>query len=102
MAGLVVLGTLTRAALVAVPVAALLVYSVLVARRHRTIGSGLQALGAAFLIVVVMTHLAEGMHVFPRMRWGQPDSVGHYVDLCSALLGLALTPIGFVLTRRPR
>ena len=24
------------------------------------------------------------------MRWGQPDSAGHYLDLASAVLGVAL------------
>jgi hypothetical protein len=29
------------------------------------------------------------------MGWGQPNSVGHYTDLVSAILGTALLPLGF-------
>jgi hypothetical protein len=30
------------------------------------------------------------------MRWGAADSIGHYVDLASAILGLCLFPIGYL------
>jgi hypothetical protein len=87
-------GTLIRAAVVPIPVLLLMAYSVLRFLRQRVVGSVLEAFGAACLTLVVLTHVAEGLNVFPRMRWGQPDSVGHYVDLCSAVLGLTLTPVG--------
>jgi hypothetical protein len=29
------------------------------------------------------------------MRWGLPNSAGHYLDLASAVLGVALTPPRF-------
>jgi hypothetical protein len=38
------------------------------------------------LLVVVLTHVAEALHLFPAMGWGEPDSAGHYVDLASAVL----------------
>ncbi len=57
---------------------------------------------AACLVVVVLTHVCEALHFFPWMRWGEPDSVGHYLDLSSAILGLTLTPVGYVLHRRDR
>jgi len=46
--------------------------------------------GIAFLIVVVLTHVAERWHFFPKMGWGLPNSPGHYLDLVSAILGVAL------------
>lgn len=50
----------------------------------------LAILGIAFLIVVVLTHVAERRHFFPEMGWGLPNSPGHYLDLASAILGVAL------------
>ena len=50
----------------------------------------LAILGSAFLIVVVLTHVAERWHFFPEMGWGLPNSPGHYLDLASAILGVAL------------
>jgi hypothetical protein len=51
-------------------------------------------LGSAGLIVVVLTHVAEALHIFPSMGWGLPDSAGHYLDLVSAFLGCALLALG--------
>jgi hypothetical protein len=56
----------------------------------------LQLLGLACLIIVVLTHVAEAFHLFPSMGWGQPTSIGHYVDLASAILGCTLLPLGFL------
>ena len=50
----------------------------------------LAILGIAFLIVVVLTHIAERWRLFPDMGWGLPNSPGHYFDLASAILGVAL------------
>lgn len=44
----------------------------------------------AFLIVVVLTHVAERFAILPGMGWGLPDSPGHYLDLVSALSGIGL------------
>jgi hypothetical protein len=54
-------------------------------------------LGLAFLFIVALTHIAEDFHIFPAMGWGLPDSVGHYLDLVSAILGCALLLISLVL-----
>ena len=43
------------------------------------------------LTVVVLTHVAERFHFFPSMGWGLPNSPGHYLDLTSAVLGIALS-----------
>jgi hypothetical protein len=56
----------------------------------------LQFFGAACLIMVVLTHVAETFHLFPGMGWGQPDSPGHYLDLVSAILGVTLLPLGLL------
>jgi hypothetical protein len=31
------------------------------------------------------------------MRWGNPDSAGHYLDLASGVTGLTLFPLGYLL-----
>jgi hypothetical protein len=47
----------------------------------------------------------ERLHLFPSMHWGLEDSVGHYLDVSSAVLGLTLFPIRSVFharaTQRP-
>ncbi len=70
--------------------------SVLQFARKRTVWRFLQLLGAALLGIVVFTHLAEMFHLFPTMRWGEPRSAGHYLDLISAALGLILLPFGYI------
>lgn len=42
------------------------------------------------LMVVALTHVAERMHILPRMGWGLPNSPGHYLDLFSAITGVVL------------
>jgi len=59
--------------------------------------------GLACLLIVVLTHVAETFQIFPAMRWGMPNSAGHYLDLVSAILGVTLLLLGIVigaLTRR--
>jgi len=46
--------------------------------------------GGGFLLVVVLTHIAERCQVLPGMGWGLPNSPGHYLDLFSAVAGIAL------------
>lgn len=62
----------------------------------------LQLAGAACLLLVVLTHVAEGLRLFPARRWGDPDSLGHYLDLTSAVLGATFAPVGYILQRRSR
>jgi hypothetical protein len=64
--------------------------------RGRTVWSFLQLAGAGFLVVVVLTHVCEGLRLFPSMHWGLERSVGHYVDFWSAVLGLTLFPVGYL------
>ena len=79
---------LLKAAVAFVPVAALLAYSVARFVRRQTVPLLLQVLGAGCLLVVVLTHVAEALHLMPAMRWGEPTSAGHYLDLVSAVLGV--------------
>jgi hypothetical protein len=66
------------------------------------IGRLLLLLGAACLILVVLTHVAEAFHILPAMGWGRPDSIGHYIDLLSAILGGTLIPLGFLVSATTR
>ena len=68
-----------------------------------TVGRIFLLVGLACLLMVVLTHIVEAFHIFPAMGWGLPNSVGHYLDLVSAILGAALLLLGFVfdeLTRK--
>jgi hypothetical protein len=78
-----------------IPASLLLCGSAFLFRREKTVWSALQFFGAGCLMVVVLTHVAETLQLFPSMNWGLPHSVGHYVDLWSAALGLTLFPIGY-------
>ena len=95
--------TLWKALVALVPAGILFIGSVFLFLRERTLGSFLQMLGAGSLVVVVLRHLCEALQLFPWMQWGSEHSVGHYLDLWSAVLGLTLFPIGYllhVLTKR--
>ena len=50
----------------------------------------LTIVGCVCLIVVVLTHIAEGIGILPGMGWGLPDSPGHYLDLIAAMSGIGL------------
>jgi predicted Na+-dependent transporter len=89
--------TLQIALLALVPVCMMFVGSVVLFSRAKTVASFLQLLGAGCLVIVVLTHLSEALHLFPWMNFGRPHSVGHYLDLWSAALGLTLFPIGYLL-----
>jgi len=65
--------------------------------RGKTVYSFLQLLGAGCLVLVVLAHVSEGLHMFPWMLWGLKHSAGHYLDLSSAVLGLTLFPTGYLL-----
>jgi hypothetical protein len=65
--------------------------------RGKTVYSFLQLLGAGCLVVVVLAHVSEALHMFPWMHWGLEHSAGHYLDLSSAFLGLTLFPTGYLL-----
>lgn len=65
--------------------------------RAKTVSSFLQLLGTGGLLMVVLAHVAEAFHLLSWMHWGLEQSVGHYVDFGSAVLGLTLFPVGYFL-----
>jgi len=67
---------------------------------RRALAFALQALALLCFGVVALTHAFEAFGMFPTLGWGQPRSVGHYIDLIAALGGVVLMIAGFVL--RPR
>src|SRR5437764_10648708 len=88
--------TLFRALVAMVPTGMLFSGSVVLFFRGKTVCSSLQLLGAGCLVVVVLTHVSEALHLLPWMRWGVEHSPGHYLDLWSAVLGLTLFPVGYL------
>ena len=63
----------------------------------KTAPAFLQLLGAGGLVLVVLKHFCEALHLFPWMHWRAVASIGHYVDLCCALVAVTLFPVGYLL-----
>ena len=80
-----------------IPVCVLFTGSVIIWLRTKLMSSFLQFLGATGLVVVILTHVFEGFRLFPRMHWGSQHSVGHYLDLLCAILGLTLFSLGYLI-----
>lgn len=97
--------TLLKALVALLPACMLFSGSAVLFFRGKSVRSFLQVLGAGCLVLVVFTHLSEALHLFPWMHWGLEHSVGHYLDFWSAVLGLTLFPIGYLLhalAKQPR
>jgi hypothetical protein len=88
---------LLKALIAFVPTTILFAGSVFLFAGKKTVYSFLQLLGGGCLVVVVLTHVSEALFLFPWMHWGEEHSVGHYLDFSSAVLGLTLFPIGYLL-----
>ena len=67
---------------------------------RRGLSSTLQALGIGCFGVMALTHVFEKFSILPDLGWGQPHSVGHFIDLVAALLGVTLVTTSFLLSRR--
>src|SRR5689334_6117274 len=93
---------LLKALIALIPAALLLARSAFMTRRQPGVASVLQLCGSACLIIVVLTHVAEALHIFPAMHWGEAHSAGHYLDLSSAVLAVTLLPVGCWLEVRGR
>ncbi len=89
--------TFLKALIALVPASMLFSGSLILFRRDKSVSSLLQLFGAAFLILVSLTHVCEALQLLPWMQWGFKHSAGHYLDLCSAALGLTLFPVGYLL-----
>ena len=61
-----------------------------------------QLVGAAFLLVVIFAHVSEALGFIPSLGWGRPNTLGHYIDLVSAIAGAILLPLGYVGRRHAR
>jgi hypothetical protein len=80
------------------PASVLFLASLLQFRKRRSLAFLLQLTGAVGLVTVVLAHLCEGLGLFPWMGWGGDRSIGHYLDLSAAVIGLALFPLGYLLS----
>ena len=76
---------------------AVLFGSVRLFRAAGRLSAPLQVLGAAGLVLVALTHIFEGLHLFPATGWGSEHSAGHYLDLAGAICGFTLFPLGYLL-----
>lgn len=95
--------TIVRAA--AKSLAALLLASALLgwAARNsyrRARGGDLQLVGAFGLMIVAVAHVCEALRLLPFMGWGRPDSIGHYLDLSGAIVGVSALIAAYVIRRR--
>jgi len=86
-----------RALVALVPAGMLLSGSLVRLSKGTTVRSLLQFVGAGCLVVVVLTHIFETQRWFSSMGWGLDGTVGHYLDLACAALGVALFPLGYLL-----
>src|SRR5206468_13068636 len=91
-----------RAFVALIPVGALFTGTRIMFVRRRSMASLLQLVGAAGFVAVVLTHVFEGLRVFPRMGWGSQHSVGHYLDLLSAILVVTLFSLGYLIRSEER
>lgn len=89
--------TFLKALIALIPAGVLFSGSAVLFSRGKSVGSFLQLVGAACLVVVVLAHIFEALQLFPWMHWGTERSIGHYLDLGCAVLGLTFFPIGYLL-----
>src|SRR6266567_7914058 len=69
-----------------VPACMLFSGSVVLFFRGKTVCSLLQLLGAGCLVLVVLTHICEALHLFPWMHWGARAgrwSLSRFLERCS-------------------
>jgi hypothetical protein len=77
--------------------ATLLAGSTILYQRRRTLGSFLPLLGAACFVVVALAHVCEALAILSAFGWGQPRSIGHYIDLGAMVLGVTFVSAGLAL-----
>jgi len=82
--------TLIIAIALLIPVAVLLAGSLYSLLKKRSLPAILRLVGASLLLIVIAAHICEAMGWLATMGWGLPNSPGHYLDLSSAALGMAL------------
>ena len=80
-----------------IPACVLFAGSAIIFLRRKSPSSFFQLLGAAALVVVVFAHVLEALRVWSQMGWGSQNSIGHYLDLSCAILGVTLFPLGYLI-----
>lgn len=80
---------------IAIPVLIALVGSAVTFAREKTTFAFVQLAGAICLLVVIFAHVSEALNILPSMGWGRPNTVGHYIDLASAIAGVVLLGVGY-------
>ena len=88
---------LLRALAASIPACLLLCGSLVFFFREKAVSRVLQVVGAGGLVLVVLSHVCEALRLWPWMGWGLENSLGHYLDLSGAVLGVALFPTGYLL-----
>ena len=66
-----------------IPVCTLFTGSVIIWLRRKRMSSFFQFLGATGLLVVILTHVFEGLRLFPRMHWGSQTTLV-IISICCA------------------
>jgi hypothetical protein len=89
---------LLKALIALLPASMLFCGSAVLFLRARALPFFLQLLGTVGLVIVVLSHISEGLGLFPWMHWGLEDSIGHYLDFGSAVLGLTAFPTGYLIS----
>jgi hypothetical protein len=63
--------------------------------KEKTVMAFVQFIGSMFLLVVIFAHTAEAFTLFPSLGWGRTATLGHYIDLGSAIGSAILLPVGY-------
>lgn len=92
--------TLLKALLVLVVVSVLFIWTLVTFRSKRNSKLLLlQLIGSTFLIIVAIVHIFEAEKWFEFMHWGSPHSIGHYLDLSSAIFGIVLFSTSLIFSK---
>lgn len=63
--------------------------------KEKTALATTQLVGAGLLLVVMFAHVCEVFGLIPSLGWGRPGTVGHYIDLISAVAGSIAWALGY-------
>ena len=87
---------LQRVIVIGVPVLIATGASAAAFAKERNLIALVQLIGAICLLVVILAHVAEAFNLLPAMGWGSSSSLGHYIDLASAISGVILLTVGYL------
>lgn len=89
--------TSIKGILILIPASLLLVGSLKSFSMSPRLPNILMVIGAVCLTIVPITHICEGLQWFTFLHWGDENSIGHYIDLLTAVIGVILFPAGYFL-----